>query len=50
MKLLMKALPGMFEHSDKNVRAEVCVLAHSQVVVYLEMSWQLLQGPNCMHM
>ena len=23
MKQLMKALPGMFEHSDKNVRAEV---------------------------
>ena len=23
VKLLLKSMPGMFEHSDKNVRAEV---------------------------
>ena len=26
LKILMKAVPGLFEHSDKNVRAEVSVL------------------------
>ena len=25
MKPLLKSLSGLFEHSDKNVRAEVCV-------------------------
>jgi len=24
MKLFLKSLSGLFEHSDKNVRAEVC--------------------------
>ena len=27
LKTLMKALPGLFEHSDKNVRAEVSFVA-----------------------
>ena len=34
MKLLMKALPTMFENSDKNVRAEV----HVHVGTYLTCS------------
>lgn len=25
IKPLLKVLPGVFEHTDKNVRAEVCV-------------------------
>ena len=31
VKLLMKALPTMFEHSDKNVRAEVTVAAYTSI-------------------
>ena len=31
MKLFLKSLAGLFEHSDKNVRAEVCVLCSVHV-------------------
>ena len=29
VKQLLKAMPGMFEHNDKNVRAEVILIMYS---------------------
>ena len=31
LKILMKAVPSLFEHSDKNVRAEVSYVKGSQI-------------------
>jgi hypothetical protein len=35
LKTLMKALPSLFEHSDKNVRAEVSIAFHTELLLCL---------------
>ena len=46
LKTLMKALPALFEHSDKNVRAEVSELYCLHVYVYLRAGY-MLNCPFC---
>ena len=41
IKLFLKSLAGLFEHSDKNVRAEVCVC----VVVWVG-CWVTIHVPH----
>ena len=44
LKTLMKAMPGLFEHSDKNVRAEVswCKMANITIGQILKYPYYMI--------